>query len=643
MIQHQSTEPPDEGQRSHSSSLSVGSGEPTDRRRLVADDDSTHETLSQRSQLEAPNSSQGQSLAAHEKRREGDKQKSTWTGFSDRFVWEILAAILSAAMLIALIVVLAKFDGKPQPTWKHVSLNTVISWLSTISKACIIFSVSEAIGQLKWVWFAQKTQPLSNLRTFDSASRGFYGSAELIWTLRCRHFAIWGGLAVILALGFDPFTQNLIHYYPNTVEDASQQALLANVSSYDTAGPPTAHAAEVWIDPVLKANVYNSLFNNDHSRPWSIPQYACSSSNCTWDPIAALEARAICSSVTGDLNMSCDSKVPDNLTYAGQPNCTIMLPSNTTAWFIPYQYEYASISIAAVLPDQAVVFKNATLPPIQMIAPYDFNPSVKSPGEGKWQAMECSIEPIVRSFSATVQDNMYGEETLGVWTQGFYSCEKNWTNVPTGLYFEPPWGSDLGISPSSGFMLGSSAIMGITDFFNSLFFGQFYLQTLNSVVFKTREPSIYAPSDFIQAMSLGNITGCDVRSAEKLECAMKNVAQAMSKTFRDSAYVGANSDFSRANMTIGRALTSVSYVQVRWPWIVLPALVWVLGAGTLAGTIWKSRRAQVPKWKNDPIPLLFLYQDGSDKRGVSLTKADGANHLGMRLYEDDKNMVLAST
>jgi hypothetical protein len=82
---------------------------------------------------------------------------------------------------------------------------------------------------------------------------------------------------------------------------------------------------------------------------------------------------------------------------------------------------------------------------------------------------------------------------------------------------------------------------------------------------------------------------------------------------------------------------------VRWEWIVLPGLVWVLGVGTLAGTIWKTRRAQVPKWKNDPIPLMFLYQDGSEKRGVSLDKVHRANNLSMRLYEDDKNMVLANT
>lgn len=630
MTDHQLTEPP-ETQRSYSPAQSVRS-----------------DALSQRSHLLEPsNLTQGQFSAATDQKenREGDRKKSTWTTLSDWFVWEILAAILSAATLIALVVVLAKFDGMPQPTWEHVSLNTVISWLSTVSKTCIIFAVSEALGQLKWVWFAQRTQPMVNLRTFDAASRGIYGSAELIWRLRFRHFAIWGGLAVILALGFDPFTQNLIRYYPKMVEDASQRALLANASSYDTAGPPMNNGALFWVDPVLKANVYNSLFNNDQSRPWSIPQYVCSSSNCTWDPITALEARAICSSVTGYLDMDCHSKkVPENLTYAGQPNCTIALPqSNTTAWFIPYHYEYASISIAAVRTDQALVYKNATFPPIQMVAPYDFNPSVESPGEGKWQAMECSIEPIVRSFRAIVRDNVYREETLAVWTEGLRSWEQNWTDVPTGIYFEPPWGSDLGYSSNSRFMLGGDAILGIVDFFNSLFYGQLFLQSMDSVFFESRDNSVYAASDFIQAMSLGNITGCDVKSVEKLECAMNNVAQAMSKTFRDSAYVGASSDLSRANMTLGRTMTSVSYVEVRWRWIVLPALVWLLGTGTLAGTIWNTRRAQVPKWKNDPIPLLFLYQDGSDKRGVSLARADGTANMGMRLYEDDRRMVLGNT
>ncbi|KAF7178912.1 hypothetical protein CNMCM7691_007736 [Aspergillus felis] len=102
------------------------------------------------------------------------------------------------------------------------------------------------------------------------------------------HFAVWGSLAIILAHAFDPFVQNPIHYYPNLVVDPSQNAFLSNSTRYETAGLLGRAASRV--DPVLKANVYSSLFNADLSKPWAIPQYLCSSSNCTRGPVAFLDA-----------------------------------------------------------------------------------------------------------------------------------------------------------------------------------------------------------------------------------------------------------------------------------------------------------------------------------------------------------------
>ena len=52
-----------------------------------------------------------------------------------------------------------------------------------------------------------------------------------------RHVAGLGALATILAVAFDPFNQNLIHYYQANIEDKNQLAYLANASSYDNFGP----------------------------------------------------------------------------------------------------------------------------------------------------------------------------------------------------------------------------------------------------------------------------------------------------------------------------------------------------------------------------------------------------------------------
>ncbi|OGM45307.1 hypothetical protein ABOM_006429 [Aspergillus bombycis] len=568
-----------------------------------------------------------------------------WTLNSDWYVWEVLAVVLSAAALIAIIVILAKFDQQPQPTWKHVSLNSVISWLSTISKACVLYTISEALGQLKWVWFAQGTRPMSNLRTFDSASRGFYGSGELIWTLRFRHFAVWGSLAVILALAFDPFTQNLIHYFPKLVYDSSQRAFLANSTYYNTTGPPLQNYAIVWVDPSVKANVYNSLFNNDQSKPWATPKYICSTSNCTWGPTAAIEVRARCSDVTDLLNTTCTTVTDSPLGYNGITNCTATLPlANTTAWFLSGMDVLQPMSIATVHAATALIYKNATLPPIQMVAPTNLTmDTMFTENTTKWHATECSIQPVVHSFNATVQDNIYTETTIATWEKSQATWDSNReSNLPAGIYFEPPWGLEQGINPNTSFMFSGLAASSLDTFFQGLFTGVWFMRSSYSSSFLPGPLDMYAAPDFIQAMAIGNITGCDVGSLDKLQCAMENVAAAVTKSFRDSAYIKADSDPVGALMAAGRAMANVVYVEVRWPWIVLPGLVWVLGAATLLGTMWKSRKVGAPKWRNDPIPLLFLFQDQGYGVGVSERAAgEKAETLRVKLDQNNGRMVLS--
>lgn len=53
-----------------------------------------------------------------------------------------------------------------------------------------------------------------------------------------RHFAVLGSLAVILAIAFDPFVQNLIHYYPKPIVDSSGTAVVSSNSKYEAFGPP---------------------------------------------------------------------------------------------------------------------------------------------------------------------------------------------------------------------------------------------------------------------------------------------------------------------------------------------------------------------------------------------------------------------
>jgi hypothetical protein len=118
------------------------------------------------------------------------------TAGNDWWLWEILSLATCGLTIIAIAVILHRLDGQPQPDWsfrlakshseKKVSVNSVLSWLSTIARLGLTFALASSLGQLKWVTFATSKKPLVEFGVFDESTRGFVGSAKLIWILKGR-------------------------------------------------------------------------------------------------------------------------------------------------------------------------------------------------------------------------------------------------------------------------------------------------------------------------------------------------------------------------------------------------------------------------------------------------------------------------
>ncbi|KAJ5394216.1 uncharacterized protein N7487_011857 [Penicillium crustosum] len=540
--------------------------------------------------------------------------------------WDILGLVLALAILIAIIVILRVYDGKQQPSWRWISLNTLLSWLSTVGKGCIAFPISAGLSQLKWVWFAQRKRPLSDLRVFDGASRGIYGSAELLWALRMRHFAVLGAIAMLLAVGFDPFIQNLVNYSPDLVVDASRISRLANTTDYSGLGPLQAAAENFYIEPTFKGNIYNSIFSTDIRRPWAIPQYMCPTGNCTWDPIASLAVRALCSDVTSSIKKTCEHIDSPDAPY---DNCTVSLPNGASAYYAD-GYKAAAIALQVQPSSQPVVYINATLPVIQRIQAVvprtkeGWNIASYIRDHPRYVATECSLEPVVRSVRAYVNSSVYNETTLAEWPKAEAWKDKTKSNY--GYSLLPDWNSSLGIQPGQNFTLFPSSHSTISLFMESLFSGkaQTDMMQLAFVPTGNQYGFSYAVADVIQAFMYGNVTGCADIENDRFVCAMRNVADAMSKSFRDQAYID---NEQGANMVLGHTQVNVIIVHVHWQWLTLPLLVWLLGAVTWLGTEWKTHRGKLQKWSDNPLPLLFLYRDGEDSR------SDKVQGLSNKAYE----------
>ncbi|KAK4231687.1 hypothetical protein QBC38DRAFT_465306 [Podospora fimiseda] len=133
------------------------------------------------------------------------KSRPRWTYWK----WEIVTVWIAIAVIIAIFVILDKFDGRSTSEWVwKINLNTLTAILATILRAALMYPVAQIISQEKWLWFASSPKRLSDLDTFEDGSRGPWG-ALLLFPLIVRHrpLTIMAIFVLVLSLGIGSFVQ----------------------------------------------------------------------------------------------------------------------------------------------------------------------------------------------------------------------------------------------------------------------------------------------------------------------------------------------------------------------------------------------------------------------------------------------------
>ncbi|KAL9629941.1 MAG: hypothetical protein Q9164_006653 [Protoblastenia rupestris] len=104
----------------------------------------------------------------------GQGQKQPRLSLYCRFVensWalEFLAWLFGALTLVILIIVLRVFNGKPLNRWNSsISVNTLVNVLTTIASTALIFPVTSATAQLRWLWLQKKARSVADFDSFDA-------------------------------------------------------------------------------------------------------------------------------------------------------------------------------------------------------------------------------------------------------------------------------------------------------------------------------------------------------------------------------------------------------------------------------------------------------------------------------------------
>ena len=132
--------------------------------------------------------------------------------WSDTWTIEVIALTLCIICALSTCIMLGVLDNEPLPPMpKGLTMNAIISILSTIAKSSLLLAVSSCISQLKWKWY-RTSRGLSDIQLFEDASRGPFGALQMLLRHRGSSTACIGASILVLALLFDPFTQQVLTY-----------------------------------------------------------------------------------------------------------------------------------------------------------------------------------------------------------------------------------------------------------------------------------------------------------------------------------------------------------------------------------------------------------------------------------------------
>lgn len=107
------------------------------------------------------------------------------------WLFEIVSFCLALGVIVAVVVVLAIYNGRPNPLWTGgITLNTAISFAAVLFRISLMVPVASCISQLSWIWLAQDQRPLYDIVRFDRASRSAYGSLKLLFSHHIRYVSI---------------------------------------------------------------------------------------------------------------------------------------------------------------------------------------------------------------------------------------------------------------------------------------------------------------------------------------------------------------------------------------------------------------------------------------------------------------------
>lgn len=584
----------------------------------------------------------------------------------DTWFYEYLAVVFSVSCFITIFIILLVYNQKPTPKFAHgITLNTIVSALATASKSSLVFVVGESIGQLRWVWFQKKPRPLSHAQAYDSASRGPWGSWNMLLQDRGRSLVSLGAAITILALVFDPFVQQILSY-----------PVLENVHPSDGAKVPRSE--------FILSNAGSEDFKNAVNIGFWAGDFPvnpiCPSGNCTWLPFRSVEVCSKCEDVTSSAKLSGCTDAPfDVKLQKPQPlACNVTLPQGGwSAYPVDIEPFGRSDNISSFLmniPDHVmwivdsmdssswtkesgqtisggeeyvddVVLSNSSYlgveNPLMVIAhaqldipntDKDVIHSHPEHGVKLRKVTECILSLCARTYDMNV--------TRGVPLTNV--TDVDWGTFFTRTYKQSPGSGGICWKPSNVGTVNVNATPEYTNTDKLTFCPVLSLDDSNLDKALSGQAFTQFEYDTWHGYwySMYDSQPSSVTIAKIMHVGLEKVIGNVAASLTNYARVSSNS------FATGAMAVSESYVAVKWAWLTLPAILLVTGIAFLISTVLLNEKRELRLWKSSVLPVLYHGVEGNlvldGERIWSVSEMDrNAKRVGVRLeYSDGHGRVM---
>ncbi|KAL5335742.1 hypothetical protein BJX70DRAFT_374373 [Aspergillus crustosus] len=503
---------------------------------------------------------------------------------------EITSSILSLGLLIAIACIFRYMDNKPLSDWSaSVSLSATISILTTAYTTSLMHGVSQFIGQLKWLHFKNGPRKLSQLEIFDGASRGVWGSILLLTTVKWN-IATVGAFITILRLTVAPFAQQVIQIEQRDVFTPDEGVAFGYAHRYFREIPgelANAGFDSAPQDPKMQSAVIQGLYGIDTPATFNCP------GACRWTgSYTTLGFKSDCQNVTQETLRSQECARPSPQSSSQQCNMTTpgglalstnhMLTESGTSYYM---------NATSMLGDFALGVPD-TFPEITRFALFRSTPDHNFVLRDI-NITECSLSVTGYEYTnakANGSDFAF-DETRTI----EYDPQNPWrsTNSGTGTGL---WGtlytndSLIDGHQTPGFEISYSNLIALVNFFES--------QTL---VTEWIEGSFANANPGLAAALAGNVDITDRFNR-------------MASSMTDYLRYGPNT-----LSATGERVESVPFVEIRWPYFIVPILTEAVAVLFAGWTILANRGSRnVPLWKSSMLAALACRVE----KGMGLLRSD---------------------